>query len=189
MDVIFIESSRINGTPDYVPLSGILIFVALMCFCIVLLANGAKRSVAILEQTAVSKASDATARLPLPPNAPGEAQVSSASAITQPGRHYIALISASNQSSGEASSQLTIPDQSGEPMEKLATSNLERTKAIREHRAHFQMMWRVNYRRSTANLSGRSGSFEMGVPTSLKMLIAMWRRTSTTSKTVQSEHR
>ena len=75
-EILDIESSRINEPPDYVSLSGILIFVALMCFCIVLLANGAKRSVAILEQTAVSKVSDATARLLLPPDAPGEAQVS-----------------------------------------------------------------------------------------------------------------
>jgi hypothetical protein len=75
-----------------------------MCLCIILLANGVKRSGAILAPTAFGKVPVATAQA----EALGEAQASSSSPIAQRGDLQIAPALASSESSGEAS---VMPDQ------------------------------------------------------------------------------
>jgi hypothetical protein len=54
-----IENSRESTLADYASLSVILISVLLMCFSIVLLANGTKRSARILAPAAYSEGSAA----------------------------------------------------------------------------------------------------------------------------------
>lgn len=175
MDTRDIERPRNNALSDYAPLSGILIFAALMCFCIILLANGVKRSGAILAQTAFRK---------VPVAAPqaesfGEAPAPSSSAIAQRGRLHIAPALVSSQSSGEAS---VTPDQ-GDSERMLALSDRQRTKSIREGSRRFAKVREVDLRKSTANLYRISGSPPMGSSRHFKMLLgALWQRSLHRSK-------
>jgi hypothetical protein len=175
MDTRDIERSRNGALSDYAPLSGILIFAALMCLCIILLANGVKRSGAILAQTAFRKVPVATAQT----EALAEAQAPSSSPIAQRGDLQIAPALASSQSSGEAS---VMPDQ-GESERKLALSDKQRTKSIREDPRRFAKVREVDLRKSTANLYSISGSPPMGASRHLKMLlVALWQRSLHRSK-------
>jgi hypothetical protein len=96
MDTRERERPRNSALSEYAPLSGILIFAALMCLCIILLANEVKRSAAILAPMAFGKIPVATAQ-------PEAREATSSSSIGQTGRLPIAPALASSQSSGEGS--------------------------------------------------------------------------------------
>jgi hypothetical protein len=165
MDTGDIEGPRNSALAEYTPLCGILITAALMCLCVILLANGVKRSVEILAQTASSKLSVATTQ----PEVLGEAQAPSSSPIAQRGRRDIAPTLASSQSSSEAS---VMPDQ-GDGERKLALSD-----RIREDPRRFAKVREVDLRKSTANLHRISGSPPMGASRHLRiLLVALWQRT------------
>jgi hypothetical protein len=96
MDTRDRERPRNSALPEYASLSGILIFAALMCLCIILLANGVKRSVAILAQTTFEKVPVTTAQ-------PEAREATSSSRIGQGGSLLTAPALASSRSSGQGS--------------------------------------------------------------------------------------
>lgn len=102
---------------DYAWISGISVFVALICLCIVLLANGAKRSAMIPGQEAITSASTDTTQSD--PNI--KPHVQPETAATQPERYYIALVSPSTQFSGETPNQPNKLDDSGGATGKVVT--------------------------------------------------------------------
>jgi hypothetical protein len=170
MDTRDIEGPRNRALAEYAPLCGILITAALMCLCVILLANGVKRSVEILAQTASSKVSVATTQ----PEVLGEAQAPSSSPIAQRGRLDIAPTLASSQSSSEAS---VMPDQ-GDQERKVALSDRKRTESIREDPRRFAKVREVDLRKSTANLHRISGSPPIGASRHLRiLLVTLWQRT------------
>jgi hypothetical protein len=163
-----------------------LIFVSLACLCIVLLAHGAKRSATIPAQEPIANVNIETTQSD--PNATAKAQP--AATVAQPEPRYIALVSPSAQSSSETPNLPAKPSQSGDAKGKLDAPGLQRAKAIREHHKNLVTIWTAQHRRPTADLSRRSGSFEKGVPRSIKMLIEMWRRAAVeANKTGRDERR
>jgi hypothetical protein len=166
---------------DYAPLCGILILAALMCFCIFLIANGAKRSAAALAQTYFSQVFDKAAQT----GTPGEAEAAFSWPIAQRGLLHIAPTLASGQSSSEA---LVMPDQ-GDGQRKLALSDRKRIKPIWRDPRRFLDVREAGIRKSRANLYRISGAPSMYISRHLEMtLIALWRRSSQRCKISQREY-
>ena len=113
---------------DWVWISGVLIFVALMCFCIVLLAHGTKQSATtqITAMLAPAPAASSLSRSQRNPEAPAQ----SATIMTQRESHYIAFIS----SSTDPSSKLRSPPIQRDATDELANTNPGSAKAIRGKR-------------------------------------------------------
>jgi hypothetical protein len=161
---------------DWVWISSVLIFLALMCFCIVLLAHGANQSVTTQTQAGL-RAPTSTASSQPRSGWNREADSKSATTMAQRESYYVAFVSPSAKFSSDVPSQPTNRTKSRAAADKLATNNPKSVEAIREHRRNLLKKRVMNHRRSTADASRRSARFKKGVPRSLKMLIAMWRRT------------
>jgi hypothetical protein len=133
---------------DWVSISGALIFVALMCSCIVLLARGAN-------QLATTQA-EAVLRVPTPANSQPprskwtpEADAKSVTTTTQRESYHIAFVSPSVDSSSKVPSQPTKQTESRGATDKLATANPKSANAIRGHRRNLLKSRVWNHRRST----------------------------------------
>jgi len=143
--ILDIRNSRESNLADYAWLSGILISVLLLCFAIILLAKEAKRSATILAPTAFSEGSTVN----MPP-------------VVQP--------EALEEAGAVRSLSPTVA-----PERKIALPNMERTKASRDIPGHFARPREVKLRKSIANLSRRSGWFQVGASRRIKtLLIALW---------------
>jgi hypothetical protein len=171
-----IESQEELTLVDWIRISGILIFVALLCFCVVLLAKGVNQP-ATTHTKAIVNASTPTGNLQPRLESNREAHAHSAPAITDQESHYIAFVSPSVQSSSKVPTQ---------PIRR-AQNRGATDKAIRGNRRNLVKMRGPNYRRFTVDAPGRSVFFEKGAPRSVEMLIEMWRRTSRTSKMALNE--
>jgi hypothetical protein len=171
---------------DRVWISATLIFLALMCFCIVLLAHGANHSVTTQAQ-AVPQAPTPSASSQPRSGSNREADSKSATIMTQRESYYVAFVSPSVDSLSKVLNQPTKSTKSRGATDKLATPGTKSVRPIREHRRNLVNMRVTNHRRSTADASRRSGRFKKSAPRSVKMLIAMWRRNSRTSKLALNE--
>ena len=170
---------------DYVRISGILIFVALICLCTVLLADGAKRSATIPAQEAITSVFTETTQ-----SKPNEkAHVQFETAVTQPERYYVAFVSPSSQFLSETPNQPNNRAKTDGATGKLVTSDVQRAKAILEHHGNLVMTWKATNRRSIAHPSRRSSSLERNVSKSVRILIEMWRRAADTNKTARDGRR
>jgi hypothetical protein len=176
---------------DCVRISGILIFVALICLCIGLLAAGAKRSATIPAQEAIKSVFTETTQ-----SKPNEkAQVHFETAVAQPKRYYVAFVSTSSQFLSQTPYQPNNRAKTEVATGNLVTSDVQRAKAIPEHHGNLVMTWKATDRRSIAHPSRRSSSLERSVSKSVRILIEMWRRSADTNKTarerreVASQHR
>ena len=154
---------------DYVWISGILIFVTLVCLCIVLLADGARRATSVFTETTQSKSN-------------AKAYVQFGTAITQPERYYLAPVSPSSQFSSETPNQLNNRDKTDGATGGTVTSDVPKAKAFLEHHGNLVMMWKAISRRSAAHSLRKSSTFERRVPKSVKKLIEMWRRAADANK-------
>jgi hypothetical protein len=158
-----IKSHRELTLVDWVWISGTLIFVALMCSCIVLLAHGANQSATTQIQ--------AVLRVPtsLQPRSESnrEAHTQSITAVALP------ETDSGSKSSSEVLSQPTQRILSHDATDELATTNPRSAKVIRENRRNSAVTRLASYRRSAV---------DKGISRSVKMLIKMWRRTSRTIK-------
>ena len=164
---------------DWAWVSGVLVFAVLICFCIVLLAHGAKQSATTQMPAIVATAPAASSLSRSQPNA--EAPAQSTTTMTLRGSYYIAFVSPSVDSSSKA------PSQSRRAINKLAMSNPKKVKEILANRRNLTVRRLASHRRSTVGVSRRSHRFEKGAPRSVKMLIAMWRRSSRTNKLALNE--
>jgi hypothetical protein len=175
------ERPRNTALVDYAPLSGILILATLMCFCVFLIANGVKRSAAVLAQTYLSQVSDKAAQT----GALREAEAAFSTPIAQRGRLHLAPTLASGQSSGKAS---IMPGQ-GDDQRKLALSDRQRIKPIWRDPRRFLDVREADMRKPTANLYQISGAPSMYISRHLKMtLIALWRRSLQPGKISQKQY-
>src|SRR5580704_11152595 len=111
MDTREMERPGNSALSEYASLSGILIFGALICLCIALLANGVKRSAAMIAQTTFGNVPVTTAQ-------PAAPEVTSSSRIGQGGRLLIAPVLPSSQSSSQGSVMADL---------RKSTANLDRT--------------------------------------------------------------
>ena len=166
-----IESQREVTLIDWVWISGALIFAALMCFCIVLLAHGAKQSVTTQTQAVLSTTDPTAALQPRAESNEEAAQSVTAVALSK-------TQSESTKSSSEVLSQPTQRTLSRDATDELATTNPRSAEAIRGNRTNLAVMRLASHRRSAV---------DNGVRRSVKMLINMWRRTSRTIKLALNE--
>jgi hypothetical protein len=150
-----IESQGELSLGDWVWISGSLTFVALMCFCIVLLAHGAKQS-AMTQVQAVLSTSTGAASLQPRSESNREAPAEAVTAVTLPERPI--------KSSTDVLSQPTQPTLSRDARDELAMTNPRSAKAIRGNQRNLAVMRRAIYRRSAVDKSVRR---------SVKMLIKM----------------
>jgi len=150
-----IESQGELALGDRVWISGSLTFVALVCFCIVLLAHGAKQS-AMTQLQAVLSTSTGAAGLRPRSESNREAPAEAVTAVTLPERPI--------KSSTDVLSQPTQPTLSRDARDELAMTNPRSAKAIRGNQRHLAVMRRAIYRRSAVDKSVRR---------SVKMLIKM----------------
>jgi hypothetical protein len=147
---------------DWVRVAGLLIFVAFICFSIVLFGKGANHHPA--NQTQVLLHSSApTAGLELRPESTPEARSQSVMAVTVPETRPGATTSSSEA--------LTPPIQ--QPLSRSATEgptivNVKRANAIRRHRTYLAMRWLASRRRSAV---------DKFVLKSVNILFGMWRHT------------
>src|SRR6516164_6316425 len=145
---------------DWLRLAGLLIFVAFICFSIVLFCKGANHPPANETQTLV-RSSAPTAGLELRPEPNPLADPQSVIAVTMSGTRPGSTTSLSGASAS--------PIQ--QPVYR-STTNAKRTPAIRRHRTY-----------SATRLASRQGSaIHEVVSKSLNMLVGMWRRTWETTK-------
>jgi hypothetical protein len=161
---------------DLVWISSALIFLALMCFCMVLFARGANQ-LATTQAQAIPASTPAAASL----RPPSESNREATSTICN--GHYSAeiskywFVSTSAQSSSEVPNLPTKWTQSPRATDwatdKLATTNSGSAKAVRGNRRNLAVMRLASRRRSAV---------EKGVPRTVKTLIKMWHRTSRTGK-------
>jgi hypothetical protein len=166
-----IKSQRELTLVDLVWISGALTFLALMCFCIVLLARGANQLATTQAQAILASAPAASLR-PLTETI-REAHIQSVTAVTPQESQNIGFVSTPAQASSEVPNRPTKWTQSPRATDKLATTNSGSAKAIRGNRRNLAVMRLASRRRSAA---------EKGVPRTVKMLIKMWHRTSRTGK-------
>jgi hypothetical protein len=153
---LHIESQRELSLGDWVWISGSLTFVALMSFCIVLLAHGAKQPAMTQVQAVLSTSTGAASLQPRSESnreAPAEAVTA---AVTLPERPI--------KSSTDVLSQPTQPTLSRDARDELAMTNPRSAKAIRGNQRNLAVMQRAVYRRSAVDKSVRR---------SVKMLIKM----------------
>jgi hypothetical protein len=172
---------------DWAWISGLLIFVALMCFCIVLLAHGTRQSATTQIPAMLAPAPAASSLSRSHPNPEAPAQFTTT--MTQRGSYYIAFVSPSVDPSNNVLNQPTTRIKSRGARNKLASTNAKSVKAIRGNRRNLAVRRLASHRSSTVDASRRSDRFEKGAPRSVKMLIAMWRRTSRTNKLALNESR
>jgi len=133
---------------DWVWIFGALIFVPLMCFCIVLLARGANQLASTQSEAVLRFPTRAATSQPRSESTP-EADTKSVTTMTQRESCYIAFVSPSVDSSSKVPSQPTKQPKSRGATEKLATANPKTVDAIREHRRNLVKMRVTNHRRST----------------------------------------
>jgi hypothetical protein len=150
-----IESQGELSLGKWVWISGSLTFVALMCFCIVLLAHGAKQSAMTQVQSVLSTSTGAVSLQPRS-ESNREAPAEAVTAVTLPER--------SIKSSTDVVSQPTQPTLSRDARDELAMTNPRSAKAIRGNQRNLAVMRRAIYRRSAVDKSVRR---------SVKMLIKM----------------
>ena len=132
---------------DRVSISGALIFVALMCFCIVLLARGANQ-LARTQAEAVLRVPTPLVNSP-PPRSEStpEADAKSVTTTTQRESYHIAFVSPSVDASSKVPSQPT--KQTRSRGATLATDNPKSANAIRGHQRRLLKKRVANHRRST----------------------------------------
>ena len=135
-----IEIQRELSFGDWVWISGVLFFVALMCFCIVLLAHGTKQSAMTQAQSVLSTSSGASLQPRSESNR--EAHAESVTAVTLPERPI--------KSSSEVLSPPTQPTL-GDARDELAMTNPRSAKAIRGNQTNLAVMRRASYRRSAVD--------------------------------------
>jgi hypothetical protein len=134
---------------DWVPISGALIFLALMCFCIVLFARGANQLATTQAEAVLRVPTPAASSQPLRSESTLESDANSLTATTQQESYYIAFVSPSVDTSSKVPSQPTKQTKSGRATNKLATANPKSANAIREHRRNPSKMRVANHQRST----------------------------------------
>jgi hypothetical protein len=137
-----IEGKRELALVDLAWISGALIFLALMCFCIVLLAKGANQPAPTQTQDGL-RAPTLAAGLQPRSESNGEARAQSVTAVTLPETH-----SRSTESSSEVLSRPTQPTPSRDARDELAMTNPRSAKVIRGNRRNLAVMRRASYRRS-----------------------------------------
>jgi hypothetical protein len=98
--------------------------------------------------------------------------------VTPQEYQYSGFVPHSAQSSSDVPNEPTKSTQSRSATDKLATTNPRSAKAIRVNRRNLVVMRLASRRRSAV---------DKGVPTTVKMLIKMWCRTSRTSKLALNE--
>lgn len=167
-----IMSQRELTLVDLVWIFGALIFLALMCFCMVLFARGANQ-LATTQAQAIPASTPAAASLRPLSESNREAHPQSVTAITPQESQNIGFVSTPAQASSEVPNRPTKWTQSPRATDKLATTNSGSAKAIRGNRRNLAVMRLASRRRSAV---------EKGVPRTVKMLIKMWHRTSRTGK-------
>jgi hypothetical protein len=207
-----IKSQREPTLVDLVWISGALIFLVLMCFCIVLLARGANQ-LATTQAQPIPASTPAASLRPLT-ESNREAHTQSVTAVTPQKSQYIGFVSPSAQSSSDVPNEPTKWTQSRSATDKLATTNPRSAKAPRlpyrvetDRHGHILMspppapahgkkqnrIGTLSIRGNRRNLavmrlaSHRRSTADKGVPRTVKMLIKMWRRTSRTSKLALNE--
>jgi hypothetical protein len=154
-----IESQGELSLGDSVWISGALIFVALMCFCIVLLAHGAKESAMTQAQGALSTSTGAAGLQPRFESNREEAPAESVTALTLPERPV--------QSSSEVLSQQIQPTLSRDARDELAMTNPRSAKAIRGNQSDLAVTRRATSRRSAGDKSVRRSFKKL-----IKMLVS-----------------
>jgi len=171
-----IMSQRELTLVDLVWIFSALIFLALMCFCMVLFARGANQ-LATTQAQAIPASTPAAASLRPPSESNREAHPQSVRAITPPESQNIGFVSTSAQSSSEVPNLPTKwtqrPRATDWATDKLATTNSGSAKTVRGNRRNLAVMRLASRRRSAV---------EKGVPRTVKTLIKMWHRTSRTGK-------
>ena len=151
---------------DWLRLAGLLIFVAFICFSIVLFCKGANHPPAN-ETQALVRSSARTADLEFRPEANPEAEPQSVIAVTMPGTRP--------DSTTSLSGAPTTPIQ--QPVHRSTTKgstifNAKRTSAIRRHRTY-----------SATRLASRQASaLDQVVSKSVNVLVRIWHHTWETSK-------
>src|ERR1700738_1717292 len=130
------DNSRECTLADYASLSGILLCVLLMCFSIILLANGAKQRATVFAPTASFS----------PPT-------------VESGRPEIYPALTPSQPLSEAPNPVATIDQTGGETQKLALLGMEKSKNIQENPGRTARVREANFRKSRANLYKRSGSY------------------------------
>src|ERR1700680_3507816 len=130
------DNSQERTLADYAWLSGILLLVFLMCFSIILLANGAKQRARILGPTA-----------------------SSSSTFGESGRSDIVPTLTPSESLSKAPTPLAMPYQTGDEAQKLALPGMEKAETTRENPGHFAGAREVTLRKSRPNHYRRSGPY------------------------------
>ena len=166
-----IMSQRELTLVDLVWIFSALIFLALMCFCMVLFARGANQ-LATTQAQAIPASTPAASLRPLS-ESNREAHPQSVTAITPQESQNIGFVSTPAQASSEVPNRPTKWTQSPRATDKLATTNSGGAKAIRGNRRNLAVIRLASRRRSAV---------EKGVPRTVKMLIKMWHRTSRTGK-------
>ena len=157
----------------WVWISGTLIFLALVCFCIVLMARGANEFA-----TSQAQGIAVAASLRLLSESNREAHTQSVTTVTPQEYQYSGFVPHSAQCSSDVPNEPTKSTQSRSATDKPATTNPRSAKAIRVNRRNLVVMRLASRRRSAV---------DKGVPTTVKMLIKMWCRTSSTSKLALNE--
>jgi hypothetical protein len=146
------ESQGELSLGDSVWISGALIFVALICFCIVLLAQGAKQS-AMTQAQGVLSTSTGAAGLQPRFESNREKPAESVTAVTLPERP--------GKSSSEVLSQPTQPTPSRDERDELAMTNPGSARAIRGNQRDFAVTRRATSRRSAGGVKSVRRSFKM----------------------------
>jgi hypothetical protein len=163
-----IKSHRELTSVDWVWTSSTLVFVALMCFCIVLLAKGARQSATAQTQANLRVPTNVQPRS----ESNREAHTQSVTAVALPETDL------GSKSSSEVLSQPTQQILSRDATDELATTNPRSAKVIRGNRRNLAVTRLASYRRSAV---------DKGISRSVKKLIEMWRRTSRRIKLALNE--
>jgi hypothetical protein len=134
---------------DWVSISGALIFVALMCSCIVLLARGANQLATTQAEAVLPVPTPAASSQPPRSTSTPEADAKSVTTTTQRESYHIAFVSPSVDSSSKVPSQPTKQTESRGATDKQATAKPKIANAIRGHRRNLLKTRVTNHRRST----------------------------------------
>jgi len=132
---------------DWVSISGALIFIALMCSCIVLLARGANQLATTQAEAVLRVPTPAASSQPPRSISTPEADAKSVTTTTQRESYHIAFVSPSVDSSSKVPSQPT--KQTRSRGATLATDNPKSANAIRGHQRRLLKKRVANHRRST----------------------------------------
>jgi len=142
---------------DWLRVAGLLIFVAFVCFSIVLFGQGANHASANQTQAVVQAATPTAGSEPRPESTP-EAGAQSATAVAVPEAH--------SESAPPSGVPLSPPTQ--QPLNRMATEKAETPdNAIRKHRTHSGTRRQANRGRSAV---------DKVVLKSFNTLVDVWRR-------------